>query len=66
MMKFLALVSFLEMGGGVVAFLAAPTVIQEIGGLIAFGFGALTMAVVDGVDTFQRLWRNRERAEAAD
>jgi hypothetical protein len=66
MRGFLGLVGFLEMVAGIGFFSTAPTFVQEIGGLIAFGFGVLTMAVVWGVQTIQELWTEREQAEGAE
>ena len=58
-MVFLVLMALLEMIAGVVIVLSAPTAMQEIAGLIAFGFGVLTMAVMYGVRTIQELWKER-------
>jgi hypothetical protein len=63
-MEFLGLVGFLEAAGGAVIFLTATTAIQGVEGLVAFGFGVLTMAVARGVEAFKRLWQRRHEAEA--
>jgi len=43
---FLAVVAVLEMIFGVGEFASGPSIMQQIAGLIAFGFGVLTIATV--------------------
>jgi hypothetical protein len=55
----LIIVALLEIAAGVLVFVSAPTSIQEIGGVLAFGFGVLTMAVMYIAVTFEGLWKER-------
>ena len=63
-MIFLAIVSLLEVIVGAIAIVATSNIIQEIAGLVTFGFGILTMAVLHGIQTFKTLLKEREKKSA--
>ena len=50
---------------GVAVFGTAPTSNQEIAGILLFGFGVLTMAVMYIAVTFEGLWKEHLEAQAA-
>jgi hypothetical protein len=60
---FLAVVAVLEMIFGVGEFASGPSIMQQIAGLIAFGFGVLTIATVWG---FREIHERREKRWAAE
>jgi hypothetical protein len=47
----LALIGVLELLWGLITFWTGSTIMQQIVGTLAFGFGLLTMAVVSGQST---------------
>ena len=50
---------------GVGEFAFGPSIMQMIAGLIAFGFGVLTIATVWGVREIHECWKKRWEAEDA-
>ena len=62
---FLAVAAILEVIFGVGEFAFGPSIVQEIAGLVAFGFGVLTIATVWGVREIHECWKKRWEAEDA-
>jgi hypothetical protein len=61
----LALIGVLELLWGLITFWTGSTIMQQIVGTLAFGFGLLTMAVVSGAEETRRAV-NRLRTEIED
>jgi hypothetical protein len=63
-MIFLALIALFEFFGGIIVLITAPSVIQQIAGIVALGFGALTMTVLHGIRTLETFCKNRDMKSA--
>ena len=63
MAAFLAVVAILEMIFGVGEFTFGPSIMQMIAGLIAFGFGVLTIATVWGFWQIHARWEKHWAVE---